>query len=199
MILTGCIAGMVAALCTWTRRFLERENYETDALWQGRVQIKKHYNRGAGFGLPGLRGAGTDRRLLRCAFAFPGKWAAQPETLGDGVDSGRRFQQSVGEALPWPRAGLHLLSEGTRIFEALSLQSGGYFYFSRCNIVIAAPWEKIGTSLWRDLHRVFFPGNKICKGLLPDCKLTHPAKLCILSVLVRIIQLRKFSGMLDKF
>lgn len=91
MILTGCIAGMVAALCTWTRRFLERENYETDALWQGRVQIKKHYNRGAGFGLPGLRGRGLIAASCAALLLFLASGLHSRKPLATGLILGGGF------------------------------------------------------------------------------------------------------------
>ena len=92
MILTGCIAGMVAALCTWTRRFLERENYETDALWQGRVQIKKHYNRGAGFGLPGLRGRGLIAASCAALLLFLASGLHSRKPLATGLILGGGFR-----------------------------------------------------------------------------------------------------------
>ena len=56
MILTGCVAGAVLAICALVRRGLERRRPARRDLAGGRVRIDPLYNRGAGFGLLPLNG-----------------------------------------------------------------------------------------------------------------------------------------------
>lgn len=56
MILTGCVAGAVLAICALVRRGLERRRPARRDPAGGRVRIDPLYNRGAGFGLLPLNG-----------------------------------------------------------------------------------------------------------------------------------------------
>ena len=82
MILTACTAGAVAALCTRIRRSLEREDQGPASFWKGRVRIKKCYNRGAAFGLPGLHGRGLIAASCAALLVFLAEGSRKPLAVG---------------------------------------------------------------------------------------------------------------------
>lgn len=82
MILTACTAGAVAALCARIRRSLEREDQGPASFWEGRVRIKKCYNRGAAFGLPGLHGRGLIAASCAALLVFLAEGSRKPLAVG---------------------------------------------------------------------------------------------------------------------
>ena len=91
MILTGCVAGAVLAICALVRRGLERRRPARRDLAGGRVRIDPLYNRGAGFGLLPLNGRQMAPLSLAalCALlgAFGGRGPGPGLLLGGGLSN----------------------------------------------------------------------------------------------------------------
>ena len=82
MILTGCVAGAVLAICALVRRGLERRRPARRDLAGGRVRIEPRYNQGSGFGLVPLNG----RQMAPLSLAA--LWALLGMCGGRGLGTG---------------------------------------------------------------------------------------------------------------